>query len=141
MKHDHVSLTFAALADPTRRAILARLARGEAHVSDLAKPFLKRMSLPAITKHLQVLERAGLVSKGREAQWRPCRLNAEALTEAADWMQSVRAHWEDSFDRLDQYLSTLQSQSSRPSARSSANRKPQTSNRKPQKGRVHARKK
>lgn len=107
MTQDHLSLTFAALSDPTRRAMLARLSRGEASVSDLAKPFLKDMSLPAVTKHLQVLERAGLVTKTREAQWRPCRLNAKSLKEAVDWMEQYRVFWEESFDRLDAYLKTV----------------------------------
>jgi DNA-binding transcriptional ArsR family regulator len=107
---DRLSQTFAALADPTRRAMLARLSRGEANVTDLAKPFLKEMSLPAVTKHLKVLERAGLVTKTKEAQWRPCRLNGEALRGAADWMEQYRAFWEASFDRLDAYLKTVVSQ-------------------------------
>lgn len=96
--------TFAALSDPTRRALLARLAQGEATVNELAEPFLKTMSLPAVTKHLKVLERAGLVDKGRDAQRRPCRLNAQALRHASSWMETYRAHWEDSLDRLDAYL-------------------------------------
>lgn len=104
---DRLSQTFAALADPTRRAILARLSRGEANVSDLAKPFLSEMSLPAITKHLKVLEKAGLITKTREAQWRPCRLNGEALRGAADWMEQYRIFWEESFDRLEEYLKTV----------------------------------
>ena len=104
---DNLSQTFAALADPTRRAMLARLSRGEANVSDLAKPFLNAMSLPAITKHLKVLEKAGLITKGRDAQWRPCKLNGEALKSAADWMEQYRAFWEESFDRLDAYLKTV----------------------------------
>jgi DNA-binding transcriptional ArsR family regulator len=99
--------TFAALADPTRRAMLAQLSKGEANVSDLAKPFLKEMSLPAITKHLKVLEKAGLITKSREAQWRPCKLNADALKDAADWMEQYRAFWEESFDRLEAYLKTV----------------------------------
>lgn len=99
--------TFAALADPTRRAMLARLSKGEANVSDLAKPFLKDMSLPAITKHLKVLEKAGLITRTRDAQWRPCRLNGEALKDAVDWMDQYRAFWEESFDRLGEYLKTL----------------------------------
>lgn len=103
---DHLSRTFAALADPTRRAMLARLSEGEANVSDLAEPFLKNMSLPAVTKHLKVLENAGLVSKGRNAQWRPCRLNGEPLREAVDWMEQYRAAWEDQLDRLGAYLKT-----------------------------------
>src|SRR6476620_4028429 len=104
---DHLSKTFAALSDPTRRAMLARLSLGEANVSDLAKPFLKEMSLPAVTKHLQVLEKAGLVTKTRDAQWRPCKLNAEGLKVAADWMEQYRIFWEQSFDRLEAYLKTV----------------------------------
>jgi DNA-binding transcriptional ArsR family regulator len=104
---DHLSQTFAALADPTRRAILARLSKGEANVSDLAEPFLKEMSLPAVTKHLKVLEKAGLVTKGREAQWRPCKLNGAPLKDASDWMEMYRRFWEESFDRLDAYLKTV----------------------------------
>ncbi|MBS2037150.1 helix-turn-helix transcriptional regulator [bacterium] len=105
---DPLSLVFSALADPTRRAILSRLARGEASVSDLAEPFRQSMSLPAVTKHLKVLEKAGLVIKSREAQWRPCKLNARPLQEASDWMESYRAYWEESFDRLDAYLKIVQ---------------------------------
>jgi DNA-binding transcriptional ArsR family regulator len=101
---DPLSLTFAALSDPTRRALLARLSDGEANVSDLAKPFLKTMSLPAVTKHLKVLERAGLVSKGRNAQWRPCRLNREPLRDAIDWMEHHRVAAEEQLDRLGAYL-------------------------------------
>ncbi len=104
---DTLSQTFSALADPTRRAMLARLSEGEANVSELAKPFLKDMSLPAVTKHLKVLERAGLITKGREAQWRPCKLNADPFRDVADWMQQYRAFWEESFDRLDAYLKTV----------------------------------
>jgi DNA-binding transcriptional ArsR family regulator len=104
---DHLSQTFAALADPTRRAMLAQLSKGEANVSDLAKPFLKDMSLPAITKHIKVLENAGLITKTRQAQWRPCKLNGEALKDAADWMEQYRIFWEESFDRLDAYLKTV----------------------------------
>src|SRR4051812_8425070 len=106
MQHDPLSATFSALADPTRRAILARLTAGEASVSELAKPF--NMSLPAVSKHLKVLEQAGLVSKGKEAQWRPCRLDAGPLKEASDWLQHYRRFWEESFDRLEEYLRTLQ---------------------------------
>jgi DNA-binding transcriptional ArsR family regulator len=101
---DHLSRTFSALADPTRRAMLARLSEGEANVSDLAQPFLKDMSLPAVTKHLKVLENAGLVSKGRHAQWRPCRINGEPLRVAVDWMEQYRIAWEDQLDRLGAYL-------------------------------------
>jgi DNA-binding transcriptional ArsR family regulator len=104
---DKLSSTFAALADPTRRAMLARLSQGEANVSDLAKPFLKKMSLPAVTKHLKVLEQAGLVTKTRDAQWRPCKLNGRPLKDAADWMDEFRQYWEESFDRLDAYLKTV----------------------------------
>jgi DNA-binding transcriptional ArsR family regulator len=96
--------TFSALADPTRRAIIARLAQGEANVTELARPFLKTMSLPAVTKHLKVLERAGLITKTREAQSRPCRLNAEGLKDATTWMEQYRVYWEESLDRLDAYL-------------------------------------
>jgi DNA-binding transcriptional ArsR family regulator len=108
---DQLSRTFAALADPTRRAILARLSKGEASVSVLAKPFLKKMSLPAITKHLKVLEEAHLITKTRQAQWRPCTLNAEALKDAAGWMEQYRQFWEESFDRLEEYLKTVTSKS------------------------------
>lgn len=104
---DQLSKTFAALADPTRRALLARLSQGEASVSDLAKPFLKDMSLPAVTKHLKVLEKAGLITKTRNAQWRPCKLNGAALKGAADWMEPYRQFWEESFDRLEAYLKTV----------------------------------
>jgi DNA-binding transcriptional ArsR family regulator len=106
MQHDQLSSTFAALADPTRRAILARLAAGESSVTEIAEPF--DMSLPAITKHLKVLERAGLISRSREAQWRPCKLEAKPLQQAADWVEQYRKFWEDSFDRLEDYLSELQ---------------------------------
>ncbi len=102
MSPDSLSGTFAALADPTRRAILARLASGEASVTDLAEPFA--MSLPAVSKHLKVLERAGLIARGREAQWRPCRLEAQPLKDAAEWLDRYRQFWEQSFDRLDEYL-------------------------------------
>src|ERR1700759_1585366 len=104
---DALSQTFAALADPTRRAMLARLSKGAANVSDLAKPFLKDMSLPGVTKHLKVLEKAGLITKTREAQWRPCKLNGVALKDVADWMEQYRAFWEESFDRLEAYLKTV----------------------------------
>ncbi|MFZ1133339.1 MAG: metalloregulator ArsR/SmtB family transcription factor [Candidatus Korobacteraceae bacterium] len=103
---DRLSTAFAALADPTRRAILARLASGEASVTELAEPF--DMSMPAVSKHLKVLERAGLIARGREAQWRPCRLEAEPLKNVADWVDHYRRFWEQSFDRLDEYLRTLQ---------------------------------
>jgi DNA-binding transcriptional ArsR family regulator len=108
MSTDQLSITFAALADPTRRAILAHLAQGEASVTELAQPF--EMSLPAISKHLKVLERAGLISRSREAQWRPCRLEAEGLRDAAAWMEQYRQFWEQSFDCLDNYLQELQAE-------------------------------
>ena len=107
-KQDSLSATFAALADPTRRAILARLASGEASVSELAAPF--EMSQPAISKHLRVLERAGLIERGRQAQWRPRRLRAGPLKDAAAWVGQYRRHWEDSFERLDTYLRELDQQ-------------------------------
>lgn len=106
MPSDQLSATFAALADPTRRAILARLAAGEASVSELAKPF--KISAPAVTKHLKVLERAGLISRTREAQWRPCRLEARPLSEVAEWVEHYRRFWEQSLERLDDYLQQLQ---------------------------------
>ncbi|HXZ54107.1 MAG TPA: metalloregulator ArsR/SmtB family transcription factor [Burkholderiales bacterium] len=106
MNADPLSATFAALADPTRRAILARLASGETSVLDLAKPF--EISLPAVSKHLKVLERAGLIERGREAQWRPCRLQANPLKGVADWVEFYRRHWEESLSRLDSYLKELQ---------------------------------
>jgi DNA-binding transcriptional ArsR family regulator len=109
MNQDALSLTFAALADPTRRAMLTRLSHGEANVSDLAKPFLKDMSLPAVTKHLEVLERAGLITKSRDAQWRPCKLNGEPLKDVAAWMEQYRLFWEESLDRLEAYLKTVTS--------------------------------
>ena len=106
MSADRLSTTFAALADPTRRAILARLASGVASVTELGEPF--EMSLPAVSKHLKVLERAGLIARGREAQWRPCRLEAIRLKEVADWLERYRRFWEQSFDRLEDYLGELQ---------------------------------
>ena len=107
MATDPLSSTFAALADPTRRAILARLTAGDASVTELAEPF--DMSMPAISKHLKVLERAGLIARGREAQWRPCKLAAGPLKDASDWIEKYRDHWEQSFDRLDAYLRELKS--------------------------------
>ena len=106
MHADQLSHTFAALADPTRRAILARLASGESSVTELAEPFA--MSLPAVTKHLKVLERAGLITRARQAQWRPCKLEARPLREANDWVAQYRVFWESGFDRLDDYLTTIQ---------------------------------
>ncbi len=107
MSPDALSTTLAALADPTRRAILARLAEGETSVTELAAPFA--MSLPAVSKHLKVLERAGLIARGRAAQWRPCRLKAGPLREVSDWLEHYRRFWEASFDRLDDYLREVQS--------------------------------
>ena len=111
MAVDHLSTTFAALADPTRRAILARLVSGECSVTELAEPFA--MSLPAISRHLKVLERAGLIVRSREAQWRPCRLEARALKGASDWLESYRVFWEQSLDRLEGYLKELQGKDKR----------------------------
>ena len=108
---DRLSATFAALADPTRRAILARLATGETSVSELAQPF--HMSLPAVTKHLNVLERAGLIARGRDAQWRPCRLQAAPLQEVSGWIEEYRQHWEQRLDRLDEFLQSLQAKEKR----------------------------
>jgi len=111
MLSDRLSTTFAALADPTRRAILARLASGAASVTELAEPF--KMSLPAISKHLKVLEHAGLIARGREAQWRPCQIEAGPLKEAADWLERYRRFWEQSFDHLEEYLRELQGKEKR----------------------------
>lgn len=122
---DPLTATFAALADPTRRAILARLVSGEASVTELAKPF--EMTLPAISKHLKVLERAGLVARGREAQWRPCRLKAAPLKDVSEWVGQYRRFWEESFDRLDDYLHQLQSKErkdGRKNARKPRSRRP-----------------
>jgi DNA-binding transcriptional ArsR family regulator len=106
MSHDRLSTTLAALADPTRRAILARLALGETSVTELAEPF--EMSLPAVSKHLKVLERAGLIARGREAQWRPCRIELAALKDVDDWLEEYRRLWDARLDRLDDYLKKLQ---------------------------------
>ena len=106
MPTDRLSATFAALADPTRRAILARLALGETSVTELAEPF--EMSMPAVSKHLKVLERAGLITRGREAQWRPCRIEAQALKPVDEWLENYRRLWEERFDRLEVYLRELQ---------------------------------
>ena len=105
MTADRLSLTFAALSDPTRRAILARLTSGEASVTELARPF--RITLPGVSKHLRVLERAGLIEQGRQAQWRPCRLKADPLREVAEWVEEYRRYWEESLDRLDEYLQEM----------------------------------
>ena len=106
MATDQLSITLTALGDPTRRAILARLEKGEATVLELAEPF--ELKLPTVSKHLKVLRRAGLVSQGRRAQWRPCRLEPEPLREVAEWVERYRRHWEERFDRLDEYLQELQ---------------------------------
>jgi len=106
MAADHLTTTFAALASPTRRAILARLASGEASVNELAEPF--EMTLPAVSKHLKVLERAGLIARGREAQWRPCRISGGPLAEVAEWVEHYRRFWEGSLDRLGEYLAEVQ---------------------------------
>src|SRR3954465_2321812 len=111
MAVDHLTATFAALADPTRRAILARLAGGERSVTELAAPF--PISMPAVSKHLRVLERAGLIGRSRDAQWRPCRLEAAPLKEVAEWTERYRAMWEPRFDRLENYLQTLQTKEKR----------------------------
>jgi len=106
MANDQLSVTFAALADPTRRAILARLSKGEVSVTELAKPF--DLSLPGVSKHLKVLQRAGLITQSRNAQWRPCRLEAAAMKDAADWVGEYRRFWDESFERLDVYLADIQ---------------------------------
>ena len=121
MPADRLSATFAALADPTRRAILARLASGETSVTELAEPF--DMSLPAVSKHLKVLERAGLILRGREAQWRPCRIEPRALKEVDDWLERYRRFWEQSFDRLDDYLRELQAKEKKDGRKSKAKRR------------------
>ena len=124
--HDALSTTFAALADPTRRAILARLSQGESSVSDLAKPFA--MSAPAITKHLKVLERAGLISRSREGQQRPCRLEPRALEPAVDFLEQYRAMWEDRLDRLGEYLKSVAAQPAEPTTKKSARTAPRAKN-------------
>ena len=122
MGPDPLSTKFAALADPTRRAILARLALGQTSVSELAKPFA--MSLPAVSKHLKVLEHAGLIGRSREAQWRPCRIEPEALMEVDGWLEQYRRLWEERFDRLDAYLKTLQAKEKKPRAASKRRKLP-----------------
>lgn len=122
MSPDRLSKVFAALADPTRRDILARLSRGACSVTELAEPH--DMSLPAISKHLRVLERSGLIVRGREAQWRPCRLQAEPLREAMDWIEQYRRHWEERLDRLDDYLQQLQAGRRKRQPAASRSRKP-----------------
>src|SRR3984957_9585957 len=119
---DPLSETFGALADPTRRAILARLVSGEASVSELAAPF--QISMPAISKHLKVLERAGLIARGREAQWRPCRLQAQPLQNVAAWVEHYRRFWEQSFDRLDDYLRELKKKESKKKEKSNGRKSP-----------------
>lgn len=127
MATDHLSATFAALADPTRRAILARLALGETSVSELAKPF--DISLPAVSRHLKVLEGAGLIARGREAQWRPCRLEMKALKSVDDWLEEYRRLWEQRLDRLEDYLRTLQASEEKPeSSAAKTDKKPDGKN-------------
>jgi len=121
MNPDPLSATFSALADPTRRAILARLSSGEASVTELAGPF--KMSMPAVSKHLKVLERAGLIARGREAQWRPCRIEAKPLKDVADWVEAYRDFWLNSFDRLDEYLGELKKKQSRKERKHARKRK------------------
>ena len=124
MSADPLSATFAALADPTRRAILARLSLGETTVNELAEPFA--MSLPAVSKHLKVLERAGLITRGREAQWRPCRIEAQALKPVDAWLGDYRRLWEARLDRLDEYLQTVHRSGARKPPSKSAKKKPRT---------------
>jgi DNA-binding transcriptional ArsR family regulator len=121
MTPDAISMTFSALADPTRRAILAKLSKGEASVNELAKPFA--MSLPAISKHLKVLERAGLIARGREAQYRPCRIEAAPLKQVADWVEYYREIWEQRFDRLDSYLQELKAETKKQKKKNELRRK------------------
>ncbi|HZZ44341.1 MAG TPA: metalloregulator ArsR/SmtB family transcription factor [Tepidisphaeraceae bacterium] len=118
---DQLSLTFGALADPTRRAILGRLTRGEASVNELAGPF--KMSLPGVSKHLKVLEKAGLIERGREAQWRPCRLRAKPLKQVEEWVEEYRKFWEESFDRLDEYLKKIKIKEKKHGYRRSGNQR------------------
>ena len=120
---DRLDATFAALADPTRRAILARLTGGEVSVTELARPF--EMTLPAVSKHLKVLERAGLIERRRDAQWRPCRLEAGPLKEVSDWVSEYRRHWEERFDRLDEYLRELQAKEAEADARDTQTPEPE----------------
>jgi DNA-binding transcriptional ArsR family regulator len=124
---DHLSSTFAALADPTRRAILARLALGETSVTELAQPF--EMSMPAVSKHLKVLENAGLIARARDAQWRPCRLEARPLREAASWIEEYRRFWEDAFNRLDDYLRKMKVPKSKKKSSGSASKRSQAKSR------------
>ena len=121
MHSDRLSNTFAALADPTRRAILARLTLGESSVTDLAKPF--KISPPAVTKHLKVLENAGLIARGRDAQWRPCSLKAGPLKEVSDWLEPYRRFWEEAFDRLDFYLKVMQAEEAKKQMKTPRKRK------------------
>ena len=137
---DRLSATFSALADPTRRAIIARLARGETTVSDLAKPF--DMSGPAISKHLKVLENAGLITRGRDAQWRPCRIEPKALKTVDDWLERYRQFWEQRLDRLEDYLNTLQAETATPQpAASASSNKVARKKTRPSKEAKHGRKK
>ena len=124
---DSLTTTFAALADPTRRAILARLALGETSVNEIAAPF--EMSLPAVSRHLKVLEHAGLISRSRDAQWRPCKLRAEELKSAAEWLEGYRRFWEESFDRLDEYLVMLKAERQKQGSRVEATAKSNSNSR------------
>ena len=121
MQTDHLSATFAALADPTRRAILSRLSKGSASVTELARPF--DMSMPAVSRHLKVLERAGLIARGREAQWRPCRLQPAPLKDVSVWIERHRRMWEQRFDRLDDYLREVQASHTKEKAHARTSRK------------------
>lgn len=143
MTTDSLSQIFAALADPTRRAILARLSQGQASVSDLAAPFLGDMSPPAITKHLKVLEKAGLITKTRDAQWRPCRLNGEPFRDVVSWVEQYRSFWEESFDRLEAYLKTVTDPKARNEAKTDSREAKSEPSGKPKtkKGTQHAAKK
>jgi len=137
MQTDRLSATLSALADPTRRAILARLSSGETSVTELAKPF--DMSLPAVSRHLKVLERAGLIARGREAQWRPCRLEAKPLLEVSNWIEQYRQHWEERLDRLEEYLRELQAKEKGPSTRAAKGAKPRATKSKSPKEKMRAR--
>lgn len=128
MPTDQLTKTFSALADPTRRAILARLSSGQASVTELAAPF--EMTLPAVSKHIKVLERAGLIARGREAQWRPCRIEPEPLKDVAAWLEEYRDLWEGRFDRLDAYLDELKKQASKPESTSSTEKENKNARRK-----------
>ncbi|MFA7338100.1 MAG: metalloregulator ArsR/SmtB family transcription factor [Candidatus Obscuribacterales bacterium] len=139
MMQDSLSQTFSALADPTRRAMLAQLKLGESSVSDLAKPY--NMSLPAVTKHIKVLEKAGLITKTKEAQWRPCKLKEDGLKEVSDWMEEYRVYWEASFDRLEVYLKSVTADKGSETERENKKSKKESSEKQWKKGRKNDRKK